>query len=170
MNSGNGFGVALEIASQAAIAADPGKGAFDNPSLGQDLEARLIGSLHDLHSSGPRAPRDERHLGACVSAIGKDALDERKHSSRPDLLAESLTHDEASAPPGVELRHSSTLAALPPRCIGSEDIFKIHGLVSADLGLLYGLQRRIDEAGKYPSIDQLASARNAASVGCRKCR
>src|SRR5215210_5241881 len=85
---GNGCGVALEIASQAAIAADPGKGAFDNPSLGQDLEACRIGSLHDLQSPGAGAPGDERHLRACVSAISKDALDERKHSSRPSQQEE----------------------------------------------------------------------------------
>ena len=75
--------MALEIASQSAVATDPGKGAFDNPSLGQDLEAWRIGSLHDLQSPGPGAPSDKRHLRTCVSAISKDALDERKHASRP---------------------------------------------------------------------------------------
>jgi hypothetical protein len=79
----NGCGVTFEIASQAAIAADPGKGAFHNPSLGQDLEAGRIRSLHDLQPPCSCAPGDERHLRACVSAISKDALDERKHLSRP---------------------------------------------------------------------------------------
>jgi hypothetical protein len=36
----NGCGVALEIASEAVIAADPGKSSLDNPSLGQDLEVK----------------------------------------------------------------------------------------------------------------------------------
>ena len=30
----DGSGVALEIAGQAAVAADPGKGALDDPALG----------------------------------------------------------------------------------------------------------------------------------------
>ena len=34
----DGAGVALEIARQAAIAADPGQGSFDDPALGQDDE------------------------------------------------------------------------------------------------------------------------------------
>jgi hypothetical protein len=41
-------GVAFEIASQTAIASDPGERSFDNPSLGQDLEANGIGSLHNF--------------------------------------------------------------------------------------------------------------------------
>jgi len=32
-------GVTLEVARQAAIATDPGEGALDDPSLGQDDEA-----------------------------------------------------------------------------------------------------------------------------------
>ena len=36
---GDGAGVALEIARQAAIAADPGESALDDPALGQDDEA-----------------------------------------------------------------------------------------------------------------------------------
>jgi hypothetical protein len=54
-----------------------------NPAFGQDLEARHIGSLHDLQPPCPSAQRDERHLRACISAISKDTFDEGKQSSRP---------------------------------------------------------------------------------------
>jgi len=37
----DGGGVSLEVASEPAIASDPGKGALDDPSLGQDDE--LVG-------------------------------------------------------------------------------------------------------------------------------
>jgi hypothetical protein len=41
-DEGNGGGgVSLEVASEPAIASDPGKGALDDPSLGQDDE--LVG-------------------------------------------------------------------------------------------------------------------------------
>jgi hypothetical protein len=51
--------------------------------MGQDLEADCIGSLHDLQPPCSCALGDERQLLACASAISKDVLDERKHSSRP---------------------------------------------------------------------------------------
>jgi hypothetical protein len=50
---GDGTGVALEVAGQAAVAADPGEGALDDPALGQDDEAMGIAALDDLQ--GPRA-------------------------------------------------------------------------------------------------------------------
>jgi hypothetical protein len=59
------------------------KSSLDDPAFGQDLEARCIGSLHNLPSPCPGAPSDERHLLACVSAISEDALDEREHSLCP---------------------------------------------------------------------------------------
>ena len=49
---GDGSGVALEVAGQAAVAADPGEGALDDPALGQDDEAMCIAALDDLQ--GPR--------------------------------------------------------------------------------------------------------------------
>jgi hypothetical protein len=42
---GNGPGVTLEVAGQAAVAADPGKGALDDPALGQGDEAIGIAAL-----------------------------------------------------------------------------------------------------------------------------
>ena len=45
---GDGTGVALEVAGQAAVAADPGKGALDDPAFGQDDKAMGIAALDDL--------------------------------------------------------------------------------------------------------------------------
>jgi hypothetical protein len=39
---------AFEIASQTAIATDPGERPLNNPSLGQDFESNGIGSLHNF--------------------------------------------------------------------------------------------------------------------------
>src|SRR5436305_1004906 len=49
----DGAGVALEIACQAAIAADPGQGAFDDPALGQDDEFVQFVALDDLDHPTP---------------------------------------------------------------------------------------------------------------------
>ncbi len=79
---GDGTGVALEVAGQAAVAADPGEGALDDPALGQDDEAMGIAALDDLQ--GPRAGlgNDPGHLWPLVAGVGEDALDKRKGSPR----------------------------------------------------------------------------------------
>src|SRR6202035_5083050 len=50
---GAGPGIALEVAGQATVAADPGEGALDDPAFGQDNEAMGVAALDDLQ--GPRA-------------------------------------------------------------------------------------------------------------------
>lgn len=78
----DGSGVALEIAGQAAVAADPGKGALDDPAFGQDDEAMGIAALDDLQ--GPRAGLGNNlgHLWPLVAGVGKDAFDKREGSPR----------------------------------------------------------------------------------------
>jgi hypothetical protein len=49
---GDGWGVALEVAGQAAVATDPGEGALDDPALGQDDKAMGIAALDDLQVPG----------------------------------------------------------------------------------------------------------------------
>jgi hypothetical protein len=44
----DGHGAAGVGFATTAIATDPGERSFDNPSLGQDLEANDIGSLHNF--------------------------------------------------------------------------------------------------------------------------
>jgi hypothetical protein len=45
---GDSARISLEIARQAAIAADPGQGSFDDPALGQDDEFVQFVALDDL--------------------------------------------------------------------------------------------------------------------------
>jgi hypothetical protein len=45
---GDSARISLEIARQAAIAADPGQGSFDDPALGQDYEFVQFVALDDL--------------------------------------------------------------------------------------------------------------------------
>src|ERR1700730_4490448 len=72
----NCAGVALEIARQATIAADPGQGAFDDPALGQDDEFVQFVALDDLEhpTAGPGCGL--RGAGSLIAGIGEDALDE----------------------------------------------------------------------------------------------
>ena len=79
---GDGSRVPLEVAGEAAVAADPGKGALDDPSLRQDDETMGIAALDDLQAPAA-GPGDEfGHLRPLVAGIGKDAFDERKGSPR----------------------------------------------------------------------------------------
>jgi hypothetical protein len=85
---GCGSGIALEIAGQTAIAADPSQSSLDQPSLWQDSKSLgFVGSFDDLDfpvagfcSSCPNA----RPLIACV---GVDTFDEGKQS--PGTLVEN---------------------------------------------------------------------------------
>ena len=54
---GDGSGVALEVAREAAIVADPGEGSFDDPSFGQDDELVQFVALDDLDLP-PAGPGD----------------------------------------------------------------------------------------------------------------
>jgi hypothetical protein len=74
--------VALEVARETAIAADPRQGALDNPALGQDDEAVQLIALDDLQRPGAGVGDRSRRFGALIAGIGEDALDEREEASR----------------------------------------------------------------------------------------
>lgn len=78
----DGSGVALEVPGQAAVAADPGKSALDDPALGQDDEAMGIAAFDDLQLPRAGLGDDLGHLWPLVAGVGEDALDERKGSPR----------------------------------------------------------------------------------------
>ena len=78
----DGSGVTLEVAGQAAVAADPGKSTLDDPSFGQDDEAMGIAALDDLQAPAAGLGDDFGHLRPLVAGVGKDAFDERKGSPR----------------------------------------------------------------------------------------
>jgi len=79
---GDGSGVTLEVAGQAAVAADPGKGALDDPALGQDDEAMGIAALDDFQLPGAGLGDDLGHLWPLVAGVGEDAFDKREGSPR----------------------------------------------------------------------------------------
>ena len=79
---GDGSGVTLEVAGQAAVAADPGKGALDDPALGQDDEAMGIAALDDFQLPGAGLGDDLGHLWPLVAGVGKDPFDKREGSPR----------------------------------------------------------------------------------------
>lgn len=79
---GDGSCVALEIAGQAAVPADPCECALDDPSLGQDNEVMRVAALDDLQCPATSIGHDLLHLRPLVACIGEDALDERKQTAR----------------------------------------------------------------------------------------
>lgn len=86
---GDGAGVALEVACQAAVAADPGEGSFDDPAFGEDDELVSIGALDDLEH-----PASGRGDGSCgfrplIAGIAEEARDEREGAACP---AQEVAH------------------------------------------------------------------------------
>ena len=73
---GDGARVSLEIACQAAIAADPCQGAFDDPTLGQDDEFVQFVALDDLEHPTAGAGSRSRAARSLIAGICEDALDE----------------------------------------------------------------------------------------------
>jgi hypothetical protein len=73
--------VTLEIARQAAIAADPGQGAFDDPAPGQDDEFVQFIALDDLKHPTTRACSRSRGARSLIAGIGEDALDKGKEAA-----------------------------------------------------------------------------------------
>ena len=73
---GDGARISLEITRQAAIAANPGQGSFDDPALGQDDELVQFVALDDLEHPTTGAGSRSRGAGSLITGIGEDALDE----------------------------------------------------------------------------------------------
>ena len=73
---GDGARVSLEIARQAAIAADPSQGSFDDPALGQDDEFVQFVALDDLDHPMAGAGSGSCDAWSLIAGIGEDALDE----------------------------------------------------------------------------------------------
>ena len=74
--------VALEIAGQASIAADPGERPLDDPSFWQDDEAMEIGALDDLDLPASGSGHGFGHFRPLISGVGEDPLDEWKTPAR----------------------------------------------------------------------------------------
>ena len=77
----DGAGVSLEIARQAAIAADPGQGSFNDPALRQDDKFVQFVALDDLDHPMAGVGSGSRGAWSLVAGIGEDALDEGEQAA-----------------------------------------------------------------------------------------
>jgi hypothetical protein len=93
-----GSRVALEVAGETPIVADPGQGSFDDPAFGKDEEAMQLVALDDLEP--PTAGLGDGGCGfrSLVAGIGEDAFDEREEAAR------ALVEDERRAVPILHIR------------------------------------------------------------------
>ena len=82
---GDGAGISLEIARQAAIAADPRERPFDNPAFGQDDEFVQFVAFDDRNRPTAGLGSGSRDARPLVAGIGKDALDEGKEAARAPI-------------------------------------------------------------------------------------
>ena len=79
------------VLREATASADPREGAFNDPTLGQDLEAhRLIGSLDDLDLPRTQCSDGSSCGRSLIAAIGEDTFDEREQA------AHGLKHQQAA--------------------------------------------------------------------------
>ena len=78
---GDGVRISLEITRQAAIAANPGQGSFDDPSLGQDDEFVQFIALDDLQHPTTGAGSRSRGARSLIAGVGEDALDEGEEAA-----------------------------------------------------------------------------------------
>ena len=85
----DGAGVALEIACQTAIAADPRQSAFDDPALGQDDEFVQFIALDDLEQPTTGAGNRSRGTRSLIAGIGKDALYEGEEAAGASIENQS---------------------------------------------------------------------------------
>ena len=82
--SGDGFGITLEVAAEAPASADPCEGSFDHPSFGQDDKPLGdVGSFDDLDRPGASSGGGGANARPLIAAVGVDTFDEWKQSPRP---------------------------------------------------------------------------------------
>jgi hypothetical protein len=69
--------VPLEVSRKAAVAADPGQAALNDPSLGQHDETVSVAAADDLDCPPPDVCDGRCHAWSLISGIADDAFDER---------------------------------------------------------------------------------------------
>ena len=82
---GGGSRVALEVARETAVAADPRQSPLDDPAFWQDDEAVQLVALDDLQPPSAALGDGGRRLRSLVAGIGEDALDEREEAARASV-------------------------------------------------------------------------------------
>jgi hypothetical protein len=75
-------GVALEVAREATVAADPRERALHDPTFGEHLEVMEIGALDDLELPGAGGGDGGLHLRSLISAVAIDQRDEGEQAAR----------------------------------------------------------------------------------------
>ena len=78
---GGGSRVALKVASQTAVMADPGERAFNNPTLGENDEAVQLAAFDNFQLPGAGLGDSSRCLWSLIASIGEDALDEGEQTA-----------------------------------------------------------------------------------------
>jgi hypothetical protein len=69
----------FEVFGKAAVAIEPGKGAFDNPSTGKDFEANGVGhALDDLDAPLAKFGECLHELIAGIGAVGEEVAQPRE--------------------------------------------------------------------------------------------
>src|SRR5258708_31191830 len=79
----DGPSIALEIACQATVAADPGEGSLDDPALGQHDELVQFGALDDFDHPMARAGSGLRPPCSFLTRLPENAPPEREKSGAP---------------------------------------------------------------------------------------
>ena len=70
---GRAFDCRFEVFCEPSALREPGEGAFDDPSSGQELEAFDAGwSLDDVDVPGSAVCQGVEQLGAAIDAVGED--------------------------------------------------------------------------------------------------
>ena len=77
----NGSRMALEVACQSTVSADPGQGAFDDPALGKNDEAVRVVALDDLQLPGAGLGNGGAGLGSLITGVGENAFEEREQAA-----------------------------------------------------------------------------------------
>lgn len=81
-DEGGGFaGVTLEVFGEATEAADPGKGALDDPAFGENDEAMQLVALDDFNGPGSGRGDGARQLRSLIASVGEDPFDEWKQAA-----------------------------------------------------------------------------------------
>ena len=79
-----GSGIALEIAGQTTIAADPSQRSLDHPSLWQDNKSvSFVGTFDDLDLPGAGFCGSSSNARPLIACVGVDTFDEGKQSPGP---------------------------------------------------------------------------------------
>lgn len=88
---GGGSRVALEIAREASIVADPSERSLDDPAFGENDEAMQFVALDDLKLPGAGLGDDGGGLRSLIARIGENTLDEREQATRAPIENERCT-------------------------------------------------------------------------------